>query len=135
MVSNGYAEVDHTADVAINVWGEDFSSILIHAAQGMYALMGVRYDMDSPTTISFSIEDADQETILVDFLSELLYLCEDQGLAFDIFTFNFQTGRIIVNASGHNVIAVHRDIKAVTFHDLVINKTDSGLETIITFDV
>ncbi len=135
MVSNGYAEVDHTADLAINVWGEDFLSILIHSAQGMYALIGVRCDMDSPTTITFSIEDADQETILVDFLSELLYLCEDRRLAFDIFTFNFQIGRIIVSASGHNVIAVHRDIKAVTFNDLVINRTDSGLETMITFDV
>jgi len=135
MVSIGYEEIDHTADLALRVWGDDFKWILIHAAQGMYALMGVTHDLASPATISFMIEDVEKETMLVDFLGELLYLCEDKQKAFDEFAFEDQHGRIEVKASGYGISAVNRDIKAVTFHNLKITQTDSGLETTITFDV
>lgn len=128
-------EIDHTADLALRVWGDDFNCILIHAAQGMYALMGVTYDLALPVSISFIIEDAEKETMLVDFLGELLYLCEDKQKAFDEFAFEDQHGGIEVKASGYGISAVNRDIKAVTFHDLEIIKSDNGLETTITFDV
>lgn len=135
MDSNGYAEIDHTADLALKVWGDDFASLLIHAARGMYALMGIRCDWESPVTISFTVENSVKESILVDFLNELLYFCEDHRKIFDVFRFEFKEECISVNGSGWKMIEVNRDIKAVTFHDLIINEFETGFVTVITFDV
>lgn len=38
---NGYKEVEHTADIALQVWAEDFYTLLRKAAEGLYALMGL----------------------------------------------------------------------------------------------
>lgn len=135
MDSNGYAEIDHTADLALKVWGNDFPSLLIHAARGMYAMMGIRCDRESPVTTSFVVENSAKESILVDFLNELLYFCDDHRKVFDTFRFEFKEERILANGSGWKMIEVNRDIKAVTFHDLVINAFETGFETVITFDV
>lgn len=135
MMSQGYEEIEHTADLALRVWGEDFYSLLIHSAQGMYALMGVVPKLESRIEINFQISQDSLETILVDFLSEVLYLVEDKKLAFRIFAFSTQEANLEVRATGNLVDSIDRNIKAVTFHNLDIKETTNGLATTITFDV
>jgi SHS2 domain-containing protein len=72
---------------------------------------------------------------LVDFLNELVYLAEDKGFCFSGFNFNDKTNQIVVECRGKKIRSIRRYIKAVTFHDLEINQTKQGLETIVTFDV
>ena len=135
MNSQGYEEVEHIADLAIRVWGGDFHAILEASAQGMYDLMGILLDQANPVDSSFNIFVETREIILVDFLSEILFLCENQKTAFNSFEF-INAGEVFrVNASGSKVEKIERNIKAVTFHDLNIIRTTKGLETIITFDV
>ncbi|MDY6868478.1 MAG: archease, partial [Chloroflexota bacterium] len=78
----GYQEIDHTADLALKVWGEDFNTLLQQAALGVYDLMGIVVDEDVQIHYNFSIEKAEDETQLVDFLNELVYLAEDKGFCF-----------------------------------------------------
>ena len=135
MIASGYEEIDHTADIAMRVWGDDFHVLLSHSAKGMYDLMGIRLESESHIENTFQIECGEKETVLVDFLSEVLYLAEDRGQGYQSFDFSREDVMLVVHASGHKVESIRRNIKAVTFHDLVIKKTDRGLETTITFDV
>ena len=69
---HGYEEVEHTADIALRVWGEDYQDLLRQAADGLYALMGIVPRLNSHVDQRFVIPEWTPETILVDFLTELL---------------------------------------------------------------
>lgn len=73
--------------------------------------------------------------MLVDFLNELLYLCEERQEIFHRFSFNNNGHQLIVKAQGEKAALIVRHIKAVTFHDLNIIDHRDRLETIVTFDV
>lgn len=135
MVPNGYEEIDHTADLALKVWGKDFYDLLENAVEGMYDLMGISEKSGSSAENSFKIKRDQKESILVDFLSECLYLAEEEHQRFTAFSFIESEKEISVEAQGEHITAIDRNIKAVTFHNLEIEETSSGLKTTITFDV
>lgn len=135
MESHGYKEIDHIADLALMVWAEDFYSLLKQSAKGMYDLMDVELNHNCGAQNTFRIFAGTSETLLVDFLSEVLYLIEDKGQAFETFSFCKEEGELVINADGYEVRSIGRQIKAVTFHDLEIKETHTGVTVTITFDV
>jgi len=135
MVSSGYKELEHTADIALRAWGEDFFALLRQSAKGMYELMGVDFSLNNPKEVEFAIEENDRDIQLVDFLNEILYLVEEDEAVYKSFTFTKDTQGILVQASGYKAKSIQRNIKAVTFHNLAVEETDLGLEVSITFDV
>lgn len=135
MVLSGYEELEHTADIALRVWGKDFFTLLRQSVKGMYELMGVDMELTVLKKIKFRMEDNSREIQLVDFLNEVLYLVEDEHAKYETFIFNKVEDGIIVQASGYGIRSLQRNIKAVTFHNLAIEEIDSGLEVSITFDV
>ncbi len=137
MSHNGYQEIDHTADLALRVWAKDFKTLLRHAAAGMYDLMDlvVVVDKVAQSQHEFSLEEAADEILLVDFLNELVYLIEAKGCCFNEFKFNDKEDRWVIKCWGHKIKSAKRNIKAVTFHNLEIRQTNHGLETTLTFDV
>jgi SHS2 domain-containing protein len=135
MSHHGYQEVDHTGDLALRVWGEDFKILLEQAARGMYDLMGVSGQAESQIHDHFTLEEGSQETILVDFLNELVFLAEDQKYCFTKFHFKERPNGMDVSCQRNQIVSIKRNIKAVTFHNLAINQVKEGLSTIITFDV
>jgi SHS2 domain-containing protein len=135
MFHHGYQEIDHTADLALKVWGEDFKTLMRQAALGMYDLMSVEVDEGTQIQYDFSLDNDTDETVLVDFLNELLYLAEDQHFFFPEFDFNEESNEWTVRCRGKRIKSIKRYIKAVTFHNLEINQMKQGLKTTLTFDV
>lgn len=135
MALHGYEEVDHTADIALRVWGEDFQTLLTQAAEGLYTLMGIVTLTGSSFENVIPIPQGNRETMLVDFLTELLYLSEERGLVLDDFTFDEEQDKISVRSTGRKILSQERAIKAVTFHNLNVEETETGVITTITFDV
>jgi riboflavin kinase/FMN adenylyltransferase len=77
-----YREVDHTADRALRVWGHQLEDLFAGAAKGMYSLMA---DLDGLVAIDWReirLEAWDPPSLLVDWLNELLFLTEMEGLVF-----------------------------------------------------
>jgi len=135
MSTQGYKEVDHIADLALRVRGEEFYLLLDNSARGIYHLLGITANDTYPVEWMFKIEEGSKECMLVDFLSEVLYLCEDEKCVFNKFQYCHHDSNLEVNATGYQMVSMKRTIKAVTFHNLEITETESGLETTITFDV
>lgn len=135
MVPYRYEEIHHTADLALRVWGEGFHDMLRHAAEGMYDLMGARIEKTNSLEESFQITNGSHEEILVDFLNELLFLCDVHRRVLDAFQFSEMTDGIHVQAIGYGLNSIQRPIKAVTFHNLQVEQSSSGYETVITLDV
>jgi SHS2 domain-containing protein len=133
----GYEEISHTADLALRVWGGTLNALFVNAARGMTTLMSDAASEGMPAiTRSLSIEALDAEDLLVEWLSELAFLAESEGAVFKFFSITHisQTGLQAV-LKGHLSDELKRTIKAVTYHNLEIIKTDRGLETTVVFDV
>lgn len=134
MENGGYAEVAHTADLALKVWGDGLYALINHAAEGMYSLMGVEYEENAKKEIEFKLPLSDRENILVDFLNELLYLCVEKKDCLLAFSYRISEDHIQIFAEVHDILQINREIKAVTYHALEINEGESGFETTLTFD-
>jgi SHS2 domain-containing protein len=135
MSATGYEEVEHTADLALRVWGNDFFSLLDHAAKGLYHLAGITSTESIPVEWTLRLKNGSKECVLVDFLNELLFLIEENGIILDQFQINSSYENLEIKAAGYRCDRIDRSIKAVTFHNLEVRATESGLETTITFDI
>jgi len=131
----GYREIEHTADWELYVWAQNFPALLETAARGMYALSHTIL-METPrTSRTFELPLMDRESLLVDFLAELLFLGEEESLAFDEFRLSMDGNSLKAQVLGAPIREQVKEIKAVTYHRLQIRETDSGLEVNIVFDV
>lgn len=134
-MGRGFAEIEHTADWAVRVWAEDLPHLLIEAARGMYSLTQTQIYPEPRILHAFELSAEDEESLLVAFLSELLYLGEQKRLAFDQFDLSLQGRMLRARLGGAPIASQNKEIKAVTFHNLKITRTAEGLETTVVFDV
>jgi SHS2 domain-containing protein len=133
--TSGFQELAHTADWELHVWAPDLPRLLEQAARGMYALAGVELQPAPRVERRLALQTADAESLLVAFLSELLYLQESEGLAFDHFGLQITELALEARLQGAPHRALEKEIKAVTWHHLAIQPTEQGLAVNIVFDV
>ena len=131
-----FEEVEHTADIAVRVWGRDLTELFANAAFGMACQLADPGEMDLTVENSVDLEAYDAETLLVAWLGELLYLGERDDCVFvDFDMTEVTTTRLSAVVRGGAVHEYRGHIKAVTFSDLAIQLTGAGYETTIVFDV
>ena len=129
--------VEHTADWSLRVRGEDLGQLFRYAAVGMAMLM-----VEDPAALPDEVERNltlvayDAESLLVDWLNELAYWAEMEQIVINqIDIKEISRTRLAATVRGGKAPVLDKHIKAVTFHNLAIKSTDSGLEVTIVFDV
>lgn len=133
---NGFREFDHTADWGIQVWARDIFGLLETAARGMFSLLEVQKGEGNRSVFNFSlVKHQDKEDLLVEFLSELLFLSEQNQVAFDGFKFETEGDHHHITARSYPIVGQNKEIKAVTYYGLSVDHSENGLETKIVFDV
>jgi len=133
--SAGFLELHHTADWEIAVWAPDLPRLFEQAAIGMYALSGTHLYPEPRITRTLELAAVDTESLLVKFLTELLFIGEQYGLAFDGFELQITGGNLSGRLHGAPMTEQSKEIKAVTYHKLAIQPGPRGLEVRIVFDV
>ena len=135
LLPEGFREVSHGADAALEVWARDLPGLFRQAAQGMYSLMGATPGRASSALRSFNLSAADDESLLVMFLSRLLFLLDQERLMFTKMEFHCLPGRLIGMLEGVRLGSIQREIKAVTFNDLLIRQEGRKYQVLIVFDL
>jgi SHS2 domain-containing protein len=131
-----FEEIEHTADIAIRVWGRDLAELFANAAYGMASMLAETQDVVPSVKRTLELEADDLEILLVDWLSELLFLGERDRLVFTrIDGLQVVSNRLRATVWGCPIQERRSHIKAVTFSELDITQTDSGYETVVVFDV
>ena len=135
-----FEEISHTADWSLRVWAADLSTLFEDSAKGMTSLSGIRLVKKPRINRTLSISAADKESLLVSFLSELVYYAEQDHLAFDHFDLNLdleasQPNHLSAALHGAHILSMDKAIKAVTYHHLHIHQSVRGYEVEIVFDV
>src|SRR3989442_15094309 len=80
-----YQESEHTADVGIRAYGSPPDELFANAAEGMFSLVADLGSVKAVGEIEVRLEAEDLPTLLLRWLSELLYIHETQRLLFASF--------------------------------------------------
>jgi len=132
-----WEEIEHTADWALRVRGEDLRELFENAARGMAWLAGGEATPGAGAVRKLIDLDApDYETLLVDWLTELLYWMEDADLVLTrIRVERVEELKLEAEVEGIPGAAFSKHIKAATYHGLNIRQSEDGWEATVVFDV
>jgi SHS2 domain-containing protein len=129
--------VEHPGDLKLQVRGDSLEELFANAATGMiHQLFDPAALEKEPEAIqSFELTARDLESLLVDWLSEVLYRVTSDYRAFvDICVSEVKETSLKATAGAIAAEAVD-DIKAVTYHELSIKKRNSLWEATVVFDL
>lgn len=130
-----WEEREHTADLALRVTAPDLPALFAAAGRGMFSLITDITTIPLTRTTAISLQALDRESLLVDWLNELLYLSEEGVWAYVAFCFDVLTETTLqATAFGGPAPKRLNYVKAATFHDLTIRAGDFGFETQVVFD-
>lgn len=140
-----YEELGHTSEIGLRLEADSAANLFVCAAQAMFHLIHPA-SFTHKTSVAaketaewhpITLSASDPESLLVDWLSELLYLYETTGLVYHRYHVNtWERTFIEATATGHKPeqsAAMH--IKAVTYHQLEVAQTPTNWQARIFFDI
>lgn len=133
-----YRILSHTADTAIEAWGDDLAELIANTAAGMFALMYDPASIAATRQTEITVSAEREPDLVVDALAELLYLSEADDLALSRFQVSINDNTVQIRAQGGPLqqVKLHGPpIKAVTYHDLTVEHTADGWHARVVFDV
>jgi SHS2 domain-containing protein len=130
--------LEHKADLKIRVFGKTKEELFENAMVGMFE--AAKYETTKQLTTkrqTIKISSLDLPSLLVDFLSEILYLVETKKLVFEKVKFKkFTENEIEANLIGKPLKRMGVHIKGVTYHDLDIHQEKDGTwQATVLFDI
>jgi SHS2 domain-containing protein len=131
-----FEELSHTAEIGLRVRASTPGQLFACAGMALFALTGATPEVvEVERTVA--VEAPDVESLLVDWLSELVYLYETGGCAFHaIEVTEWSPQRLAATLRGGRPGELPRlHVKAVTYHDLYVRETDGRWEAQVFLDI
>ena len=132
--------LDHTADIGLLVYGENLKALFENAGEAFFRLITdvrrVRYRVEK----RIDIRGESLDRLMVDWLSELLYLHDVENLLFREFKVESagEDGlRAVVKGEPfqEGVHVIKTEVKAVTYHRIEVRKEDGNWRAQIILDL
>lgn len=144
----GVREIEHTADLGMEVDAASLEQLFQRAATGMMALVRADDDesldgpLDEPPAprslrIGLDGDEPDVAALLVRWLRELLYLQEVAEFVYGDATFQRldESGLRASVRPDPNPSRQIRELKGVTYHGLEVERTGDGWRARVIFDI
>ena len=135
-----YEIIDHTADIGLRSYGETLEELFVNSAFGMFEIIADLNAVNPKESIQIKTEASGYEELLVSFLRELLYLYSVKEILFKDFTIkSLSENHLHAEARGEKISpqkhTLKAEIKAVTYHQLKIEKKPTGYQAQLIFDI
>jgi SHS2 domain-containing protein len=135
----GVREVDHSGDVGLEIWADSPAELLERATAGLCGLM-TWSRVEIVTTRPIAVRAGNLTDLLVDWLSAVILTASTHAelyahASIDRFEEGAATGTLHgapLDAARH---ALRFDVKAATYHGLLVEKTDAGYHARVIFDL
>lgn len=137
-MSARFEVLDHPADLALRIYGRDLRELFANAAYAMFCQFLPEGLQRLPVSVERQVEvqGIDDESLLVNWLNELLYLHETHGELYAQFDIeSLASGRLRASVRGAPSDRAEIIIKAATFNELAIARTQNGLVVAVVLDV
>ena len=135
-----YELFDHTADLGLRVIAPDRETLWCEAALGLFSVI-VEADaaLARPRQLAFALEAAREDYLLVDWLTELLYVFERERVVLGDFAVRLDGLSLSATASGRpldsRVDRLSHEVKAVTYHGLRLEQVPQGWLAEVILDI
>lgn len=139
-----YEYLEHTADIKFLAYGNTLEEVFENAALAMFNVIIDTEKVSGEAAREISLKSPDMESLLVDWLSELLYLFEVDEIIF----WKFRVDGVKEEGGEYSIKAVvsgeryypeshpfETEIKAVTYNQLEIGKTADGWKAQVVVDI
>jgi SHS2 domain-containing protein len=129
----GYRLVDHTGDLALEIWAPDLEGLHDAAARALFeSILDLASVLPADRVVLRVAEAADPADRLVRFLSELLFLHETQDWLFcGAQVLELSDTALVAEGIGERFDSsrhrIERQVKAVTYHRLRLERVEGGL--------
>jgi SHS2 domain-containing protein len=135
-----YELIDHTADVGIKAYGKTLAEAFENAAKAMFNIITDSSEIESVGQYNIVLEAPDLKQLLVDWLSELLFLNTARNQVFGFFKIQLdeKNKKLTATVFGEKFdLSKHKigsEIKAVTYHMLEV-KEKKPYHVQVLFDI
>ena len=139
-----YEYLDHTADIKFLAYGKTLEEVFENSALAMFNVIIDTEKVSGNIKRAIFLKSPDLESLLVDWLSEILYIFEVDEIVFR----EFQVENIREEEGEYSITAqaegekyypeshpFETEIKAVTYNQLEITKTSDGWKAQIVVDI
>jgi len=132
--------LDHTADIGIIVHGDDLKMLFENAGEAFFHLITDLRKVKCRIERRIEIEEESLDRLMVDWLSELLYLHDVETLLFKGFKVE-SVGRDGLKAVARGepfqegIHVIKTEVKAVTYHQLEVRQEKERWRAQIIFDL
>lgn len=131
--------LNHTADAGIIAYGSNMNEAFANAAKGMFSLITELEDVEETEYRDTELTAPDWESLLVEWLNELIYLFDVENILFKKFDITQLSNTQLkaksygakVDSSRHKL---KTGVKAATYHMLRIDR-DKGIRIQVLFDI
>ncbi len=132
--------LEHTADIGFEAFGASRQEVFRNAGR---ALMDIMVDLASIAprqALAIEVEGADPRSLLVDWLSEILYLYDTEGWLFADFEVRRLGDRSLAALARAEKFDPQRHqvkllVKAITYHQLALEPTPEGWRAQVYVDI
>ncbi len=140
MVEPRYEITSHTADIGLLVRGGTMGELLVNGGHALNSVLFRKPPTARNLHRSVDVESSGGDTLLVDWLNELLYLFEVEHLVFSHFQMReVSDTHALVDCEGTRYDpsqhAAALDIKAATYHLAAVHRNGDDLEAQVILDI
>jgi SHS2 domain-containing protein len=132
--------IDHTADVGIIAYGADVKELFSNAALALFSLITEPESVEEKLHLDLEVSSEDIDSLLVEWLNELIYLFDAKHILFSRFDIESLThNQLKATCYGESFDPMKHKIKigvkAATYHMLKIDKNGDGCKAQIILDI
>lgn len=133
-----FSEREHTADVLMHVCGATKKELYEEAARALFSVMFPSCTKEG-VTIQFTLCEENEERLLHEFLSEILFYAEVECVALSRAEVSFTSSGLSAELFGEpydrEKHAGGTEVKGISLSGMEITRTDDGWCTLVLFDV
>jgi SHS2 domain-containing protein len=132
--------LDHTADVGIIAYGKDVEELFCNAALGLFSLITEPESVNEKLHFDLEVSSEDRDSLLVEWLNELIYLFDVRNILFNRFDIRSLTRnqlKATCYGEGFDPMKhiIKTGVKAATYHMLKLDNDGDEYKAQIIFDI
>jgi SHS2 domain-containing protein len=131
---------DHTADIGIIAYGADVEELFSNAALALFSLITEPESIEEKFHLNLKVSSEDRDSLLVEWLNELIYLFDAKHILFsrfDIESLTHNELKATCYGEGFDPMRhkIKRGVKAATYHMIKLDKNGNGYKAQIILDI
>lgn len=139
-VSGMFETFEHTADLGLRVRAASVNDLFAEAGRGLFSVIVENADSVRPeVSRELRLQAGSLEDLFFDWVAELLYICDAEKLVLGRFEVTVAGTALDAKVMGERIdtgrYVLLREVKAVTYHGLVVRQSGQHWEAEVIVDI